>query len=555
MRKLFSQFFRLWHINFILARYSFDQILFSGPLYPFRFLAYLNPFNWFHAKKLSRGARLRFIFQELGPIFVKFGQALSTRHDFIPDDIIRELALLQDEVPPFKSSIVIALLEKAYRQPLTNIFTDFNPIPLASASVAQVHTATLPNGKSVVVKIIRPNIQKVIRRDVELMYTLAKLIGRYMPGAKRLHLTQVVEEFARTIFDELNLNREAANASQLRRNFLNSPFLYIPDVYWDHMHHNVMVMERIDGIRISDLQQLQKYGINLKKLAECGVEIFFTQVFRDCFFHADMHPGNIFVNRLRPNDPQYIAVDFGIIGTLSPTDQRYLAENFLAFFHRDYRRVAELHIESGWVRADIRVEDFESGIRTVCEPVFERPLKDISFGKLLVNLFHTAKRFDMEVQPQLILLQKTLLNVEGLGRKLYPELDLWQTAKPFLERWLKDQIGVRAFIRKSKKMAPLWLERMPEIPDLVYHFLSEQKLNRYKASAETHQSQHADLFLRRRSKIKKRLNIFGILLLGISVVTVWWPSFTKIPFLILHYNLLITSLSSAIIILLFSWLL
>jgi len=459
------QLLRLSYINIVLLRHGLDEVILATHLLrPLRFLSYLIPWRWFRRNTMSRGARLRRTLEDLGPIFVKFGQILSTRRDLLPGDIADELAYLQDRVPPFPGAVAKTIVEKAYGHPLEQVFASFDELPLASASIAQVHAATLLDGREVVVKVVRPGISNVIQRDLELMYTVAGLAERYWSQGRRLHPREVVAEFEKTVYDELDLLRESANASQLRRNFKDSPLLYVPDVYWPLVRRNVTVMERIYGLPVSDMDALREHGIDLRKLAERGVEIFFTQVFRDSFFHADMHPGNIFVNPRLPDEPQYIAVDFGIIGTLNPTDHRYLAENFLAFFHRDYRRVAELHVESGWVPANTRVDEFESAMRTVCEPIFERPLKDISFGALLLRLFQTAGRFNMEVQPQLVLLQKTLLNIEGLGRQLYPELDLWQTAKPFMEEWMKNQVGGRSVLRRLRERLPDWGELVPELP-------------------------------------------------------------------------------------------
>ncbi len=477
-----TKFFRLFYINYILARYGIDEIVLATRWFaPLRFLAYFNPF-YYRNRTRPHGERIRLALEKLGPIFVKFGQMLSTRRDLLPLEIANELAKLQDRVPPFSNHLAKKIIEQVYGGELENIFYDFHMKPLASASIAQVHTAKLvSNHKNVIVKILRPGIKRIIKRDVSLLYSFASLLEKFWRIGPRLRPREVVAEFERCLLDELDFMREAANASQLRRNFHHSPELYVPEVYWPYIKKNVLVMEQIHGIPISNLDELNRAGVNLKKLAERGVEIFFTQVFRDCFFHADMHPGNIFVATDNPQEPQYIAVDFGIIGTLSPSDQRYLAENFLAFFKRDYRRVAELHIESGWVPYDTRIEEFESAIRTVCEPIFEKPLKDISCGQVLLNLFQTARRFHMEVQPQLVLLQKTLINIEGLGRQLYPDLDLWSTAKPFLERWLRKQIGIRAALRKVRDQAPFWLEKLPEMPDLFYdaaHFLRELKQER-----------------------------------------------------------------------------
>lgn len=469
-----AQIIRIIHINFVMARYGLDRFILATPwFYSLRFLSYLNPWYWVNRQRgHTRAECLRMALEELGPIFVKFGQILSTRQDLLPNDIAEELEKLQDRVPPFSSLTAKKIVEKAYGLPVSELFAEFDMNPLASASIAQVHAATLHNGKSVVVKILRPNMKKIINRDISLFYTLAGLIERFWVHGKRLRPRAIVAEFERTIHDELDLLREAANASQLRRNFLNSNLLYIPEVYWDFARKNVVVFERINGIPISDIATLKQQGFDLKKLAERGVEIFFTQVFRDSFFHADMHPGNIFVARRDPKNPQYLGVDFGIMGSLSPSDQRYLAENLLAFFHRDYRRVAELHVESGWVPKHTRIEEFEGTIRSVCEPIFERPLKDISFGHLLLRLFQTARRYHMEVQPQLVLLQKTLLNIEGLGRQLYPELDLWTTGKPYLERWIKQQTGPRALLRKIKQRGPFWWEKIGDFPDLIHDVLT-----------------------------------------------------------------------------------
>ena len=468
-----AQILRLFYINFVLVRHGLDEVVFAIHLFrPVRFIYFLLPWNWFRGGRAPLGERIRLALEDLGPVFIKFGQMLSTRRDLLPDAIAIELARLQDAVPPFPPEQALAQIEKAYGRPADEVFARFEVTPIASASIAQVHAATLKDGTDVVVKIVRPNIRKVIRRDVELLYIVAELAERYWPEGRRLRPVEVVAEYEKTIFDELDLVREAANASQLRRNFADSPLLYIPDVYWEYSTPGVMVMERIHGTPISDIDTLVARGVNLKLLAERGVEIFFTQVFRHNFFHADMHPGNIFVALEDTDNPRYLAVDFGIVGTLAPADQRYLAENFHAFFNRDYRRVAELHVESGWVPASTRIDEFESAIRTVCEPIFQRPLRDISFGQLLLRLFQTARRFHMEVQPQLVLLQKTLLNIEGLGRQLYPDLDLWKTAKPFLERWMDEQVGVRALFKGAKKHLPKFLEQLPSMPDQIHELVT-----------------------------------------------------------------------------------
>ncbi|MES9900439.1 MAG: ubiquinone biosynthesis regulatory protein kinase UbiB [Sedimenticola sp.] len=462
---------RLLHINWVLLRHGLDEVILVTHLFrPVRFILYLSPWYWLRRNSLpAYPVRMRRTLEDLGPIFVKFGQILSTRRDLLPDDIAEELAQLQDAVSPFSGIEARRIVEKAFGHPIEDVLDEFDEIPLASASIAQVHTARLKNGKQVVVKVLRPNIEKIIRRDVGLLYLIAGLANRYWKEAKRLHPLQVVADYEKTIFDELDLQREAANASQLRRNWEGSDILYVPEIYWDYTHKNVLVMERIHGTPVGDLAALKAQNISMKQLGEQGVEIFFTQVFRDNFFHADMHPGNIFVE---PSG-RYIAVDFGIVGALTSEDQRYLAENLLAFFNRDYRRVAELHVESAWVPRGTRVEEFESAIRSVCEPIFNRPLSEISFGHFLLNLFQTARRFDMEVQPQLVLLQKTLLYIEGLGRQLYPELDLWSTAKPFLERWMKEQVGPKAFARKLKKNLPQMTEHAADMPLLAHKVLSD----------------------------------------------------------------------------------
>ncbi len=480
--KRIKQLLRLFHINYILAKNGLDQVIVSIRLFtPLRFIVYLNPWNWFRREPLTRGEALRKTLEELGPIFIKFGQALSTRPDVLPPDIAVELCKLQDRVPPFASDKALAIIEAAFGRSAFDVFAHFDAQALASASMAQVHAATLESGEDVVVKILRPNMRKIIEQDIAILYTIAGLADRYWPESKRFKPKEIVQEFERTLFDELDLQREAANGGQLRRNFHHSPLLYVPEIYWDYVCDNVLVMERIYGIPVTDIPTLQEYGINIKKLAERGLEIFFTQVFRDCFFHADMHPGNIFVSMLTPDEPQYICVDFGIIGTLNDSDKRYLAENLVAFFNRDYRRVAQLHVESGWVASDTRIEDFESAIRTVCEPIFEKPLKDISFALLVMKLFQVARRFQMEVQPQLVLLQKTLLAVEGLGRQLCPDLDLWGTAKPFLEKWLREQLGPKAFIRHLRENIPFLVEQLPHMPRLFNDVLTLMKTQKSAA--------------------------------------------------------------------------
>jgi ubiquinone biosynthesis protein len=459
---------RLLQIQRALVRHGLDDFVRATHLYrPFRFLVYLSPWTWFQRSiGVTRGERLRLALVELGPIFVKFGQALSTRRDLLPADIADELAKLQDRVPPFDSGVAIASIEKAFGRPIGEIFGSFEPKPLAAASIAQVHVAALKSGGEVVVKILRPGMREIIDLDLEVLDSLAKLADEYWIDARRLRPIELVREYRKTILDELDLLREAGNAAQLKRNFAGSPLLYVPEVYWDYCRVDVMVMERIHGVIVNDLEELRARGTNIRKLAENGVEIFFTQVFRDNFFHADMHPGNIFVQIDDPQNPRYAAVDFGIVGTLQARDQHYLAENFMAFFDRDYARVAALHVESGWVPRGTRVDELESAVRTVCEPIFNKPLKEISFAQVLLRLFETARRFDMQVQPQLILLQKTLFNIEGLGRQLYPELDLWQTAQPYLRRWRQERMSPRSVLRRVRAQLPdvlVALQQMPQI--------------------------------------------------------------------------------------------
>ena len=460
---------RLLEIQRVLLRHGLDEYVRATHLYrPLRFLFILSPSVWFGRRRAaSRAERLRLALEELGPIFVKFGQAVSTRRDLLPADIADELAKLQDRVPPFSGSIARTRIEAAYGRPLSEMFSEFDETPLAAASIAQVHGARLPGGAEVVVKVLRPGMREVIGRDLEVLHALADLAQRYWAEGRRLRPRELVAEYQKTILDELDLMREAANASQLKRNFAGSRLLYVPEVYWDHCRTEVMVMERIHGVPISDLARLKAAGTDIARLAENGVRIFFTQVFRHNFFHADMHPGNIFVIVDEPQRPRYAAVDFGIVGTLDPADQYYLAENFLAVFDRDYRRVAQLHLESGWVPAGTRIDEMESAVRTVCEPIFDRPLKDISFGRILMRLFEISRRFNMQIQPQLLLLQKTLLNIEGLGRDLYPELDIWSTATPILREWMRERTSVRALLGSLRREAPELMAAARNLPSLL----------------------------------------------------------------------------------------
>ncbi|MGX8940212.1 ubiquinone biosynthesis regulatory protein kinase UbiB [Symbiopectobacterium sp. Eva_TO] len=483
-----SELLRLYHIIRVMLSYGLDELIphlrITLPLRIWRKFLFWMP-NRHKDKPL--GERLRLALQELGPVWIKFGQMMSTRRDLFPPEIADQLAILQDRVDPFDGKLAREQIELSMGGiPLESWFDDFEIVPLASASIAQVHTARLKtNGQEVVIKVIRPDILPVIKADMRLMNRLAGWLPMLLPDGRRLRPREVVHEYEKTLLDELNLLREAANAIQLRRNFDGSPMLYIPEIYSDYCSENMLVMERIYGIPVSDVEALKANGTNMPLLAERGVQVFFTQLFRDSFFHADMHPGNIFISYEHPENPQYIGIDCGIVGSLNKEDKRYLAENFIAFFNRDYRRVAELHVDSGWVPADTNVEEFEFAIRTVCEPIFEKPLAEISFGHVLLNLFNTARRFNMEVQPQLVLLQKTLLYVEGVGRQLYPQLDLWKTAKPFLESWLKDQMGVAALIRGLKEKAPFWAEKLPEIPELIYDGLRQHRLLRHSVTQLT----------------------------------------------------------------------
>jgi len=471
--------FRLLVIQRVLVRHGLDELISSTHLFrPVRFLFLLSPWTWGQRRSdQPRAVRIREALQELGPIFVKFGQSVSTRQDVLPEDVGEELAKLQDQMPPFSGEEALAQVLQIYGKPATEVFAEFAPEALAAASIAQVHVARLHSGEEVVVKLLRPGVRKQIERDIEVMYALASLVKRYWKDAKRLRPTEVVAEYEKTILNELDLMREAANASQLRSNFAGSEQLYVPEVYFDYCKTDVMVMERIHGVPISDMDTLRRTGANIPMLAANGVEIFFTQVFRDNFFHADMHPGNIFVDISDPAKPKYAAVDFGIVGTLDDHDRRYLAENFLAFFDRDYNRVARLHVDSGWVPAGTRVDEFESAIRTVCEPIFNKPLKDISFGQVLVRLFTIARAFNMEIQPQLVLLQKTLLNIEGLGRQLYPELDLWQTGQPVLRQWMAERSGPKAMLKRFKEELPeirYMLDQLPTVARKVIEQLNEE---------------------------------------------------------------------------------
>ena len=467
---------RIAKIVKVVGKYRLDLLLNKEKL-PLSIRVFLAPAVFFGRANGSRGERLRKALEELGPIFVKFGQLLSTRPDLVPEDISVELSSLQDNVPPFSSQLFKKNIELALDGSVDELFLSFEPDPLASASVAQVHAAVLADGRDVVVKAVRPNIEKTIRKDIALLYTLARLVKTYSEDGERLHPLEVVKDYESVIIEELNLQSEGANASLLRHNFANSPMLHVPEIYWPYSNKDVLVMERIYGIPVTDIDRLEAAGVDFKLLAQRGVEIFFTQVFEHNFFHADMHPGNIFVDATNPKSPTYIAVDCAIMGSLSSEDQFYMARNLLAMFQRDYRLVAELHIRSGWVPKDTSINDFTGAIRSVCEPIFQRPLSEISLGHMLIDLFTTARRFNMEVQPSLVLLQKTLLNIEGLGRQLYPDLDLWQTAQPYLEQWLKDRYSPKSMFNQLKRYAPDWLEHFPQIPPMIFQALKSAQNN------------------------------------------------------------------------------
>ncbi|MGQ9424999.1 ubiquinone biosynthesis regulatory protein kinase UbiB [Gilvimarinus sp. F26214L] len=520
-------FLRLFAIIRIAIKHRLDTFFTARPL-PWALRMLFLPARLLPEPRRPRGQRLREACEDLGPIFIKFGQLLSTRPDLVPADIAGELDRLQDNVPPFPSEQFQGIVEEALGGPVETLFAHFERDPLASASVAQVHAAVLPDGQQVVVKAIRPGIEKVISKDVALMLILARWLQRVLPDGRRLRPVEVVEEYRYTINNELDLQREAANASQLRRNFSHSPLLYVPDVYWPLVRSKVMVMERINGIPVTDVEALRARGTDMKLLAERGVEIFFSQVFEHNFFHADMHPGNIFVDASAPERPSYIAVDMAIVGSLTREDQYYLARNLLAMFRRDYRMVAELHVMSGWVREDTNVNEFEAAVRTVCEPIFERPLKDISFGRVVFSLFQTAREFDMEVQPQLVLLQKTLLNIEGLGRQLYPDLDLWRTAHPYLERWLHERFHPRALAAQLRRYGPEWLEKFPQVPNLLFQSLEQLS----DLDQRTRELNRQAILRQQREERSRRRGRLGMLALAAGLVLSvphWLPADSLSP--------------------------
>jgi ubiquinone biosynthesis protein len=515
---------RLIEIQRVLVRHGLDEFVRATHLYrPLRFLFLLSPWTWAVRRgDAPRAERLRLALEELGPIFVKFGQALSTRRDLLPLDIADELAKLQDRVPPFDGKVARAIIEEAYGRTAEQVFSVFEENPLAAASIAQVHAAELRaevtlNGaktREVVVKVLRPGMHAIIARDLEVLRALARFAEANWEGSDRLKPVEVVAEYEKTILDELDLMREAGNASQLRRNFENSPLLYVPAVHWDFCRQGVMVLERIRGVQISNMARLREAGTDIRKLAENGVEIFFTQVFKHNFFHADMHPGNIFVLIADPARPQYAAVDFGIVGTLDPRDQYYLAENFLAVFDRDYRKVATLHLESGWVPEGSRVDEMESAIRTVCEPIFNKPLKEISFGTVLLRLFEISRRFNVSIQPQLILLQKTLLNVEGLGRDLYPDLDIFKTAGPIMRDWVREKMSGRAILQNARAQLPEILTSLQTLAPLVRSAVQRAQDGRLRLAVEAPEINALRSEIRRTNRRRDKVTIASVVLLG-----------------------------------------
>ncbi|NNL94941.1 MAG: ubiquinone biosynthesis regulatory protein kinase UbiB [Xanthomonadales bacterium] len=467
------QFLRLWHISATLTRYRLEEFIAATHLFrPMRWISAVIPVRPEVAGK-PRGARLRMALENLGPVYVKFGQIISTRRDLLPADIADELSLLQDQVPPFPGSEAQQIIERALGKTVDELFSAFDPEPLASASIAQVHAVTLNDGREAVAKVVRPGIEKQLRRDIDLLKAIAALAQKYWEGGEKVRPVDIVSEFETFVFDELDMQREAANASLLKRNFKDSPDLYIPEIYWPWCKQDVLVMERVAGLPVGDIEGLKSRGVNLEKLARRGVRVFYTQVFRDNLFHADMHPGNILVDASNPDEPTFIALDFGIVASLTPTDLYYISENFMALFSQDYKRVAQLHIDAGWVPADTRLDELEAAVRTVGEPNFTRPLNEISFGELLFKLFRVAHRFRLTIQPQLIMLQKTLLNVEGLGRQLYPELDLWAVAKPELEAILREKQSVEHAARDLRERLPAWLAQAPDMPGLVHDYLQK----------------------------------------------------------------------------------
>lgn len=513
---------RITRILWVFIKHRLDRLLPDDLMLPMWVKLFLVPFKLVPVPREAAAVSLRLTFEQLGPVFIKFGQILSTRKDIFTLELSIELEKLQDQIPPFDSSMAVRIIEQNIGQTIPEVFSSFEETPLASASVAQVHAATLHSGEEVVVKVIRPGVEATIKQDLDVMFLLARLLERLWQDGERLHPVEIVKDYEQTILNELNLQLEASNTARLRRNWLHSGKLYVPEVFSDYSSRNVMVMERIHGVTASDVETLKANKVNLRKLAHLGVEIFFTQVFEDNFFHADMHPGNVFVDITDPENPTYIALDCAIIGSLTENDKSYLAKNLLAFFHQDYHEVARLHVSSGWVPKDTNIEEFEAVIRGVCEPIFQKPIKDISFGKVLVSLFQTARQFNMEVQPQLILLQKTLLNIEGLGRQIYDELDLWETAAPFMERWMSNRLSLGNLLKSIGKNAPRWLEQLPEIPDLAFSAFKELKQLGENTRLQTKVLVNLEQELARQSR-RSRYQRFGGLALIAAIFTTMIP--------------------------------
>lgn len=509
---------RLLKIVRTIGKYRLDKFLPGNTRLPFFLRTLLLPFKAGPASKYPEAVNLRMALEELGPIFIKFGQLLSTRRDLFEDDVSDELQKLQDQVPPFEGALAKKIAQASLGSSLDELFLSFDEVPLASASVAQVHAAQLLDGTEVVVKIVRPKIESTIKKDLKLMYLLASMIEKFSVDAKRLHPVQVVHDYETTIINELNLQLEASNASQLGRNWNSSGKLYVPEIHWDFTRSNILVMERVYGPMVSEIEKLKEKNTDLKKLAHLGVEIFFTQVFEDNFFHADMHPGNVFINISDPSNPTYIALDCAIIGKLSEADKLYLAQNLLAFFKRDYGQVARLHLDSGWVPPDTNLSEFESVIRAVCEPIFQKPIKEISFGQVLVSLFQTARKFNMEIQPQLVLLQKTLINIEGLGRQLYPDLDLWETAAPFMETWMKNRSSPARLFKELSTKLPLWLDRLPELPEMAFEAMTEMRQIGSYSRTQSRMLDELKIELARQNRFTRRLGMGGITVLAALMV-------------------------------------
>jgi len=521
---------RMLRIAVVLARYRLDELLVELPPLRIARAVRLVPWGRRRVRELPRGRRLRLALEELGPIYVKFGQILSTRRDLLPPDIADELAELQDAVPPFPGEEARAIVEQQLKAPIDSLFARFDVEPMASASIAQVHAAELPDGEQVVVKVVRPGIEDRIRDDLELLGALARLARRYHPEGDRIRPNEIVEEFERFIYDELDMQREGANASLLRRNFEDSDDLYIPRIHWSHTADHVLTMERVGGVPVRDIDELRRQGVDLEKLARRGIRVFYQQVFRDNLFHADMHPGNIRIDTTDPDNATYIALDFGIVGSLTPKDLYYIGENFLAIFNRDYRRVAELHIEAGWVPADTRIDEMEAAARTVCEPSFTRPLEEVSFAELVVNLFNVARRFKLTVQPQLIMLQKTLLNIEGMGRDLYPKINIWDVAKPELERIFRERYGIKRTARRIGREIPAWLSSAPEVPGFALDALKHAARGQFRARLESEDLEKIAASL----KTHNRGTPGAVLTAGLLIASSVMAAFDVGPFLSEH---------------------